>query len=109
MMRFAKPNGDPFDLDYTGPIHAFDSGNDLIAICRGVENLDIDCPHSYDEECDCDLEEDYEISSDPRCWDDWEVVVALNEEAEILLLQALATAYNAIAMCERMVLSEQAS
>jgi hypothetical protein len=116
MLRFAKPNGTSFDFEYNGPIHAFDAGNDLIAICRGMDSIEIDghdCGHNCDEdcldgclhECDCDLDE-IEIVGDPRCWDDWEIVVAtVDEEAETLLMQALASAFSALALCERMVLS----
>jgi hypothetical protein len=117
MFRFAKPNGESFDFDYEGPIHAFDGGNDLIAVCRGKEVIEVeehDCGHECTEEClddscdvDCDCEtEEVELVGDPRCWDDWEIVVTTNdEEAEAMLMQAIAIAYNAMAMCERMVLS----
>jgi len=116
MFRFAKPDGQPFDFDYEGPIHAFDAGNDLIAICRGKEVIEIDeheCGHECTDacndmcqsECDCDVDE-IEVVGDPRCWDDWEVmVVTNNEHAESMLMQALAAAYTSTALCERMVLS----
>ena len=117
MFRFAKPDGQPFDFDYEGPIHAFDAGNDLIAVCRGKEVIEIDgheCGHECDEDClddcdfddcDCDVDE-IDVVGDPRTWDDWEImVVTKDEEAETLLMQAIAAAYSATALCERMVLS----
>lgn len=98
MLRFGKPNGESFDLDYEGPIHAFDGGNDLIAICEGAQVISV-------ELCDCD-NEDLEIIGDPRCWDDWEIVINCQDESvETMLMQALATAYSALALAERMVLS----
>lgn len=116
MFRFAKPDGKPFDFDYEGQIHAFDAGNDLIAICRGKETIEVEdheCDHECDERCsdmcqsDCDCDTDgIEVVGDPRCWDDWEIVVATTDEnAEMMLMQAIATAYSACALCERMVLS----
>lgn len=123
MFRFGKPDGTSFGLEYLGTIHAFDSGNDTVAICRGSEKIDLDeedidpdidpdfediDPDEEDIDPDFDCENLYEVTGDPLCWTDWEVVSGLlSEEQEILLQRAIASTYNACTLCESMVNSSE--
>jgi hypothetical protein len=91
MIRFVQPDGSPIDLDYTGTIHAVDSGNDIIAVCHGREVV-------FDED------EEHVIVGNPTDWDDWEFVS--NVEKEEFLARAIASAYSALALCERIMVAE---
>lgn len=95
MLRFLKPNGKAFRPGYMGAIHVFDSGNDLIAICRGSEIVDLDD------------EEPIEICGDPNKWEDWEIVIALPEKEMDLLARAIATAYTANEVVDHILLPEK--
>jgi hypothetical protein len=94
VFRFSKPDGSPFTLDYTGVIHAYDSGNDLIAICRGMEEIDLG-----NDEDDLDT---VEVCGSPCDADDWEIVIKMRQGRARALQHALSIAYNALALCERM-------
>lgn len=103
MFNFAKPNGEQFDLDYTGPICVFTSGNDRIAVCPGewtLEDEDREALHEL-----FGLVDAYPADrcGDPARWDDWEVFVNLPESQRPILQRAIATAWSAVALCERMI------
>lgn len=99
MFRFAKPNGESFGPGYTGAVHAFDSGNDLIAILEGEHPVMFGLE---DEDGDLEVDETY-VRGIPGEWSDWQIVVKMKPLREIMLQQALATAYNACQMCEDIV------
>lgn len=103
MFRFAKPNGERFGLDYTGPICVFASGNDRIALCPGEWIL---------EEGDRQVLEEWfgfkdsggeERCGDPARWDDWEVFIGVAESQRPILQRAIASAWSAVTLCERML------
>lgn len=112
MLRFAKPDGNSFNLDYTGPICAFDSGNDRIALCPGdwkVEGQSDEArlffrsvfPHTQI----LDTDEGFLIKGrgDPAQWDDWEIVINIDDAQKPLLQRALASAWCGISLAERLV------
>lgn len=99
MFRFAKPDGKSFDLDYCGPVHAFSSGNDLIAICRGEEKIAIEIEDEEIEEVDS--------IGCPEVWFDWEILLKISETREVILQRALATAWCAMTLCERLTIKDK--
>lgn len=114
MFRFAKPDGSSFNLNYTGPIFAFDSGNDRIALCPGNwrialsnENssaLKIDDPALITWKGTTEEEGDvFEGVGNPSQWDDWEVVMKIDEDQECIMQRALANAWVAFELCESLI------
>lgn len=79
MLRFTKLDGSAFDLDYAGTIVCLDSGNDIVATCRGY----------FDKEGD-DLNLTF---CNPFQWDDWEIQVKLPEGETSILQRMITSAY----------------
>jgi hypothetical protein len=112
MFKFAKPNGDSYDEKYMGPIFAFDSGNDLIAICRGEGDMFSKALSSgiikeneethYFESDDWEEIFDNEDEGNPMDWQDWDIVMKMSNKKAHLLQHLLASAYNTLATIEKL-------
>ena len=87
MLRFAKEDGTPFNLDWDGDIYVFSS--DGVAIAKCEQSKDHNHP----------LHAGY---ADPYDWDCWEILYNNNSLTNIFLQRAIASAYNAISLVERM-------
>lgn len=116
MFRFAKQNGKSFKLGYTGLICAFDSGNDLVAVCVGVSNIledfmskvadrqNLKASDLLDLQInDSDSDPESQGYGNPSQWDDWKIVMDMKESKSHLLQMALASAWSAASLCERFV------
>lgn len=96
MLRFAKPDGKPFDLSYEGDIHVFDSGNGRIAFCKQSTNGQIDEATGLT------------IRAIPDDWDCWEVVIATRSlQQKVLLQRSITSAWASTTLVERFVISQE--
>lgn len=116
MFKFAKPNGDSYDEEYMGPIFAFDSGNDLVAICRGQGDMlskalssgvvkESEETHYFeveDEEMDWEQIFGEDDEGNPMDWQDWDIVMKMGDRKAHLLQHLLAAAYNTLATIEEL-------
>ncbi len=107
MLRFAKPDGTPFDLDYMGDIHVFSSGNDRIAICVASRNGE-EIP---EDEVNPDTLADFDLGNKmcalPEEWSSWEILVeGLTEQMQTILQRAIASAWATITLVERIIVKE---
>lgn len=103
MFRFAKPNGEQLDLDYTGPICVFTSGNDRIAVCPGEWTLEDEDRETLHDEFGFVDTYPADRCGDPARWDDWEIFANLSENQRPILQRAIASAWCAVALCERII------
>lgn len=105
MLRFATPDGQDFQLDYLGPICVFDSQTNRIAICPGEWREASPVVAEEFDRLGLDNVGPEGVSGhgDPARMDDWELIVALPEEQARLLQAALASAWSAVYLCQRIL------
>lgn len=84
MLHFTDEQGKPFSLDYDGAIQCRDETDAVIAICQ---------------------EDQEDGRSEPEHWDDWEVQIDGGEEELCILQRAVASAYVACTLAQRITVA----
>ncbi len=92
-MKFVKPDGSDFDLNYLGTIHCVDSGNDLVAICSGGTPFSIS-----------DNKIEQGDIGEPDNWDDWSIVISISDSNRTILQKSIASLWQSRVLCETILI-----
>ena len=85
MLRFLNSKMQPIGLGYMDTIYCVLDNYTRIAVCRGGSSF-------YDEKSDTFQEG---TVSNPRNWDDWELIGNMDEDDASMMLRLIATAWAA--------------